>query len=95
MGNQIDRYSKYTARFFENFEKNLENIACADTIEEFNIAVGCYHNQNTMGNQFRKDNTLGRDAFNQQATLINQKTIVDWDWGREISKMNNLKIYWL
>ena len=27
----------------------MENIACADSIEEFNIAVGCYHNQNTMG----------------------------------------------
>jgi aspartokinase len=51
LGHQIERYSKHTARFFENFERNLENIACADTIEEFNIAVGCYNNQNTMMNK--------------------------------------------
>ena len=42
LGNQIERYAKYTHKFLDNFERNLENIACANTIEEFNIAVGAY-----------------------------------------------------
>jgi hypothetical protein len=52
----------------------MENIACADTIEEFNIAVGCYQNQNTMG-QLKKAETAAKDILNKQTTILGQNTL--------------------